>query len=115
MFDSVIRSGAVVDRAILDKEVVVGPGAIVGDGPDFDTPNKQEPGRLNTGISVVGKQSVIPRGVRLGRNVKVGEKVRSSDFGSRMVRAGGTVDRKASNRSAAKDDEPPARVVVVGA
>ena len=26
MFDSVIRSGAVVDRAILDKEVVVGPG-----------------------------------------------------------------------------------------
>ncbi|HEV7810700.1 MAG TPA: glucose-1-phosphate adenylyltransferase, partial [Candidatus Limnocylindrales bacterium] len=47
MFDSVIRSGAVVDRSILDKEVVVGPGAIVGDGPDFDTPNKQEPGRLN--------------------------------------------------------------------
>ena len=33
MFDSVIRSGAVVDRAILDKEVVVGPGAIVGEGP----------------------------------------------------------------------------------
>ena len=80
MFDTVIRSGAVVDRAILDKEVVVGQGAIVGDGPDFDTPNKAEPSRLNTGITVVGKQSVIPRGVRLGRNVKVGEKVRSSDF-----------------------------------
>src|SRR4249919_1894233 len=71
MFDTVIRSGAVVDRAILDKEVVVGQGAIVGDGPDFDTPNKAEPSRLNTGITVVGKQSVIPRGVRLGRNVKV--------------------------------------------
>ncbi len=51
MFDCVIRSGAVVDRAILDKEVVVGQGAIVGDGPDFDTPNRQEPGRLNTGIT----------------------------------------------------------------
>ena len=49
MFDCVIRSGAVVDRSILDKEVVVGQGAIVGDGPDFDTPNRQEPGRLNTG------------------------------------------------------------------
>ena len=56
MFDSVIRSGAVVDRAILDKEVVIGQGAIVGDGPDFDTPNKAEPGRLNTGITVVGKR-----------------------------------------------------------
>ena len=73
MFDTVIRSGAVVDRAILDKEVVVGQTAIVGDGPDFDTPNRQEPGRLTTGITVVGKQSVVPRGVRLGRNVKVGE------------------------------------------
>ena len=71
MFDAVIRSGAVVDRAILDKEVVVGQGAIVGDGPLDDRPNKQEPGRLNTGITVVGKRAVVPRGVRIGRNVKV--------------------------------------------
>ncbi len=94
MFDSVIGSGAVVDRAILDKEVVIGQGAMVGDGPDFDTPNKAEPGRLNTGITVVGKQSVVPRGTRLGRNVKIGEKVRSGDFTTRTVRSGGTVDRK---------------------
>ena len=33
MFDSVIRSGAVVDRAILDKEVVVGPGRSWATGP----------------------------------------------------------------------------------
>jgi len=88
----------VVDRAILDKEVTVGQGAIVGDGPDFDTPNKAEPGRLNTGITVVGKQSVVPRGVRLGRNVKVGEQVRTADYASRTVRTGGTVDRRASSR-----------------
>ncbi len=85
MFDTVIRTGAVVDRAILDKEIVVGQGALVGDGPDFDTPNRQEPGRLNTGITVVGKQSVIPRGTRLGRNVKVGERVRSTDFPAKVV------------------------------
>src|SRR5512144_1755614 len=112
MFDTVIRAGAVVDRAILDKEVVIGQGAIVGDGPDFDTPNRAEPSRLNTGITVVGKQSVIPRGVRLGRNVKVGEKVRSSDFGVRTVRSGGTVDRKPASRKVAADvDEPPVRIV----
>ena len=69
MFDTVIRAGAVVDRAIIDKEVVVGPNAIVGMGNDFDTPNRQEPGRLNTGITVIGKRAVIPAGVRLGRNV----------------------------------------------
>ena len=70
MFDSVIRAGAVVDRAILDKEVVVGQGAIVGEGPYDGPPNRPEPGRLNTGITVVGKQSIIPRGARLGRNVR---------------------------------------------
>jgi len=99
MFDSVIRAGAVVDRAILDKEVTVGPGALVGDGPDFTTPNRQEPGRLNTGITVVGKQSVIPRGVRLGRNVKIGTEVRATDFQRRQVPSGGTVERRAETRA----------------
>ena len=119
MFDSVIRSGAVVDRAILDKEVVVGQGAIVGDGPYDDRPNKQEPGRLNTGITVVGKRAVIPRGVRLGRNVKVAADVRSSDFSGRVVRSGESVEPKrvsraarASAAAAAIAEPTPERVVV---
>jgi glucose-1-phosphate adenylyltransferase len=94
MFDSVIRAGAVVDRAILDKEVVVGQGAIVGEGPYDDRPNKQEPGRLNTGITVIGKRAVVPRGVRIGRNVKVAADVRSSDFAGRVVRSGESVEVK---------------------
>jgi glucose-1-phosphate adenylyltransferase len=98
MFDGVIRSGAVVDRAILDKEVVVGQSAIVGDGPDFDRPNKKEPNRLNTGITVVGKRAVIPRGARIGRNVKVASDVRSADFRTRVVRSGESVEVGADRR-----------------
>jgi glucose-1-phosphate adenylyltransferase len=98
MFDSVIRSGAVVDRAILDKEVVVGQGAIVGDGPYDDRPNKQEPGRLNTGITVVGKRAVVPRGVRIGRNVKIAADVRSTDFTGRVVRSGESVEIRRTPR-----------------
>src|SRR6188472_4071891 len=118
MFDSVIRSGAVVDRAILDKEVVVGQGAIVGEGPYDDRPNKQEPGRLNTGITVVGKRSVIPRGVRIGRNVKVAADVRSSDFAGRVVRSGESVDRKRParvSRTTGTSAEPAKGTVAVGA
>ena len=92
MFDTVIRRGAIVDRSILDKEVVVGPGAIVGDGGD-DTPNRREPTRLNTGISVIGKRAVIPRGAKIGRNVKVAESVRSIDFTRKVIPSGGSVDR----------------------
>ncbi|MEO5941661.1 MAG: hypothetical protein ABIZ72_11510 [Candidatus Limnocylindrales bacterium] len=116
MFDSVIRSGAVVDRAILDKEVVVGPGAIVGDGPDFDTPNKQEPGRLNTGITVVGKRSIIPRGVRIGRNVKIAGDVKATDFPSRIVKSGASIEsarpRTAAARLAAAQRAAEKRIAV---
>jgi glucose-1-phosphate adenylyltransferase len=93
LFDSIIRPGAVVDRSILDKEVTVGPGAIVGEGTDYDEANRREPGRLNTGITVVGKRASIPRGVRIGRNVLIGEGVRATDFQSRVIRSGSTVER----------------------
>jgi glucose-1-phosphate adenylyltransferase len=93
MFDSVIRAGSVVDRAILDKEVVVGQGAIVGEGADLDRPNRDEPTRLNTGITVVGKRAVIPRGTRIGRNVRIASEARISDFSGRVVRTGTSVDR----------------------
>jgi glucose-1-phosphate adenylyltransferase len=112
MFDGVIRSGAVVDRSILDKEVVVGQGAIVGDGPDFDTPNRQEPSRLNTGITVVGKRAIIPRGTRIGRNVKIAGGVRANDFASRVVRNGASVDvggpkRRSKAKAAAGEASEP--------
>ncbi|MEX2546330.1 MAG: sugar phosphate nucleotidyltransferase [Chloroflexota bacterium] len=95
MFDTVVRAGAVVDRAIVDKEVSIGPNAVVGLGNDYDTANRQEPTRLNTGITVVGKRAVIPAGVRLGRNVKILEEVRPADFGGRRtVASGGTVEHK---------------------
>jgi glucose-1-phosphate adenylyltransferase len=106
MFDTVVRAGAVVDRAILDKEIVIGQGAIVGDGDDFDTPNKQEPGRLNTGITVVGKRSIVPRGTRLGRNVKVGDHVRTSDYTGRVVRTGMSVERGKGARRRAPGRSP---------
>ncbi len=100
MFDSVIRSGAVVDRSILDKEVVIGPGATVGVGPEDDRPNKQEPTRLNTGITVVGKRAVIPRGARIGRNVRVAADIRSTDFVRRVVKSGESVELRVGGRHA---------------
>jgi len=111
MFDTVIRAGAVVDRAIIDKEVSVGPNAVVGMGSDFETANRQEPGRLNTGITVVGKRAVIPAGVRIGRNVKINEEVRPADFGGRRnIPSGGTVELKKTAAAKAKakgqDGEP---------
>jgi glucose-1-phosphate adenylyltransferase len=108
MFDSVIRAGAIVDRSILDKEVSVGPNAHIGEGNDLSIANRQEPSRLNTGITVIGKRAVIPRGVRIGRNVRIAEGVRAIDFRSRVIRTGGSVDRRAG---VAEAGEVPVRKV----
>jgi glucose-1-phosphate adenylyltransferase len=94
MFDSVIRAGAIVDRSILDKEVSVGPNVHIGEGSDLSIANRQEPSRLNTGITVIGKRAVIPRGVRIGRNVRIAEGVHAVDFRSKVIKAGGSVDRR---------------------
>jgi glucose-1-phosphate adenylyltransferase len=115
MFDTVVRAGAVVDMAIVDKEVSIGPNAIVGTGSDFDTPNQKEPTRLTTGITIVGKRAVIPAGVRIGRNVRIAEGVRSSDFTTRAVRSGGSVDprvrREADRTPGTALGEAPSAVV----
>jgi glucose-1-phosphate adenylyltransferase len=110
LFDTHVRAGAIVDRAIIDKEVSVGPNAVIGEGPEMDTPNQQEPTRLSTGLTVVGKHAVIPRGVRIGRNVKIAEGARASDFPSRIVRSGGSIDRGSGPaRQRRTEAEAPAR------
>lgn len=66
----VIRAGAVVDRAILDKEVSVGRGVLIGGGDDV--PNFERPDIVNTGITVIGKRVSIPSGMSVGKNVVIG-------------------------------------------
>jgi glucose-1-phosphate adenylyltransferase len=95
MFDTHIRAGAVVDRAIIDKEVSIGPNAVVGTGVDLRKANEVEPERLNTGITIVGKRAVIPASARIGRNVRIAGNVRPADFKSKRVKSGGSVERLA--------------------
>ncbi len=91
--DTVIRTGAEVDRCIVDKEVVIGAGARVGHG-ERNTPNKELPERLNTGLTLVGKGSRIPDQMVLGRNVIVHPGVTEADFGRRKsIRSGSSVGR----------------------
>ena len=68
--DTIIESGAVVERCVIDKEVRVCQDAHVGYSDNND-PNPELPARLNTGLSLVGKGSVVPAGTTLGRNVVI--------------------------------------------
>ena len=91
LFDTVIGAGSVVDRSILDKEVVIGKNCRIGYGDDM-TPNKQEPGRLNTGITLIGKRSCLPDNLTVGRNCKIGTDLRPQDFKMETLSSGETVE-----------------------
>ena len=88
---SVVGAGSVVDRAILDKEVVIGKHCRIGHGDDM-TPNKGEPERLNTGITLVGKRSCLPDNLTVGRNCKIGTDLRPQDFTTDTLASGETVE-----------------------
>jgi glucose-1-phosphate adenylyltransferase len=78
--DTVIEAGAVVDRCIIDKAVVVGSGSRIGDGDD-NTSNAGLPEQINTGLTLIGKYSRIPEGIVIGRNVVVHANSNESTFG----------------------------------
>ena len=70
MTDTWIGPGAVLDRVIVDKNVVIGANVHLGVGDD-NPPNRDQPDKLTTGISVVGKGAHIPPGISIGRNVVI--------------------------------------------
>jgi glucose-1-phosphate adenylyltransferase len=79
MQDSLIGRDARLDCAILDKEVVVGSGARIGDGDD-STPNTVCPEHLSSGLTIVGRATRLPAGLTVGRNVRIGHEVAEKDF-----------------------------------
>jgi glucose-1-phosphate adenylyltransferase len=88
LYDTVIEAGAVVDRCIVDKQVVIGAGAHIGDGDD-NTPNIGLPEVLNTGLTLIGENSIVPEGMVLGRNVVVHPRSEAKAFGKKKRIASG--------------------------
>lgn len=70
MNDVWIGPGAKLDRVVIDKDAVIGAGAAVGEG-DGDVPNERHPDVLSSGITLIGRNSFIPEGARVGRSVLI--------------------------------------------
>jgi len=90
MQDCVLFEGCEVEAAILDKLAVVGAGAVVGRG-DGATANRRFPTHLDTGITVLGKQAVIPPRAAVGSNCLVFPGLDLAALGLAAVADGETV------------------------
>jgi glucose-1-phosphate adenylyltransferase len=81
--DTLVGHGARISRAIVDKYVRVGGGAIVGDGEVVHDPALA----WLDGLTLVGKDALIPDGARVGRQVVIGLGAGPEDFPGNVVTA----------------------------
>ena len=94
MENIVIEEGAVVDRCIIDRNNIIGKGAVLGEGENI--PNELKPNIYNTGITVVGENSVIPDGVHIGKNCVIYGKTSVEDYPNGVVASGKSVIKEES-------------------
>jgi glucose-1-phosphate adenylyltransferase len=90
--DTRIEAGAVVDRCIIDKYVHIGAGARVGDSDD-NTPNTAAPEQINTGLTLVGKRSVVPDSMTIGRNVVIHAHTGENAYKRKKIASGSDVGK----------------------
>lgn len=88
--DSVIEEGAVLDRVILDKRVHVGKGARLVSGEE-SAPNATGLEGMTSGVSLVGRNSVLPDGLVVGRNCIIAAELAAGDFPASTVPSGQNV------------------------
>ncbi len=91
--DTVIGRNSRVERVVIDKEVVIDPDSQIGQGDDL-TPNRAEPERLSSGVTLIGKRAHLPAGITVGRNCKIGPDVKPEDFSGLNLASGETVEAK---------------------
>ena len=79
LYDTRVQPGATVVRAITDKQVVFASGCRVGSDTDL-TINEAFPDAINTGLTLLGKNTRLPAGLVVGGNCVIGSDLVESDF-----------------------------------
>ena len=92
MHDSIIRSGAHVERCVIDKEVTIGRKAIVGLGSS-SIANIAYPSHVYSGLTPVGKQAIIPDNTHVGTNCIISSEAREQDFHKGSLGDGQTIEK----------------------
>lgn len=88
MTDTIIESGAIVDHAILDKRVRVSSGAHIGWEP---TPTSAPSHSHPYGLTVIGKNTIIPVSMTIGRNCTIAADFDGSMMGTDSISNGSVI------------------------
>ena len=95
MQDTVIGAGAVVEKAIIAEEVKIGAGAQLGVGEY--AASKYDPKVYQFDLVTVGEHSVIPEGVKVGKNTAISGVTEPDDYPDGQLESGGYIVKAGGN------------------
>ena len=93
--DSIIMRGTTigenvtVDRSIIAEGVTVGNDVEIGIGEE--APNKFKPAVYACGLAVIGEKSVIPAGVKIGKNTAISGITTAEDYPNGILESGESI------------------------
>ena len=92
MAGTVISEGCLIDKCIMDEKCKVGKNVQMGVGEDV--PNELKPAIYNTGITVLGMNSIVPDGVVMGKNCVISGATVAADYPDGKLASGKSVIRE---------------------
>ncbi len=93
--DSIIMEGCKIgknvhlDRCIIDQNTVIEDNVSMGGGEN--TPNELKPNIYNTGITVIGSNTLVPAGIQIGKNCVIYGKTSDEDYIDNKLPSGQSV------------------------
>ena len=95
MQDTVIGAGATVEKAIVAEDVKIGANAHLGVGEYADS--KYDPKVYQFDLVTVGEHSVIPEGVKIGKNTAISGVTEPNDYPDGQLESGGYIVKAGGN------------------
>ena len=92
MAGTTIGEGSLVDKCVIDEKCKIGKNVQMGVGEDV--PNELKPAIYNTGITVMGMNSIVPDGVVMGKNCVISGATVAADYPDGKLASGKSVIRE---------------------
>jgi len=89
-FDTRVGKNAQLNKVITDVEVTVAEEAVIGNNRSQGA-NKEYPNLLNSGITIIGRNTVLPASARIGSNCIIYPNKSERDFPKKTLASGRTL------------------------
>ena len=84
-----IGRNTVVDKSIIAEDVSIGNDVVLGEGEEVE--NVAKPKVYAFGLVTIGEHSVIPSGVRIGKNTAISGETTLEDYPGKVLPGGGVI------------------------